>query len=1255
MPEQTTEEHALDDELSIDRERFDTVFSEVWDTDQDPDDRVHIVTDVETEVLRVVEDWVDQVHAHAAADRDGDPDSLYMVIEGAQATGKTTMTRYIKNQLDPLIHSERRDIPMILPIYDSTDPNQTPLKYRNLMQAEGRRVFEELDEFVPDIDDKIALLNSMSAEFSDERIREFGDAWGVPDEAVRGILGDAGYGGGDREPKEIVRELAQDGYVFLFVFDEMVSGSEQDKASVQSVLKWFKDHLGGYVGFVLFCHSPVSNAIRSEIHDQARRRNMDANLEIAGEQHDITEEVIINIRSKQDRIIDLPRLLEEYFAAVATDDDVDTYGPFTEANVQWMNSLLEAGGLIGNLIDGINPTVKQYAQARAAGDGEKKIGAYLFDECSRSMSHVGPSQLLEAHTELDPREDNSIVWRAKELITRSITVPDLEEDERAALEDARVLIPATDEDGLELNPSLVDYERVDLSTDDSSRTTSETPEPDFLTVYEETVRSYTEHQADSDDREQLRRTIEISVSTLLEYLNSRQVNTANSGTLTLPGQEEEARDYMEIGGAGTMGGANKLQITDGEYAEYGYSFLTYTLFDDESLNDPETQDVITDHYSGENGIIILTDRDPDSIDRPDWFRDEIDRQHWDESAFTWDDIVQIVHLDSLRDILGVYRHLQDRDIEEDSQALTEIDRLDGFPTTPGLNDQLDRLHRDMVASIRTIHDNIYSKYDGPTLPEAEAFAALVEAVQAKGFISQQDLEPYREDYGFAIASLTDKGALVTVGDDPQVVFLQEDFGHVSKLQERNVSGKSDLFPVAPAIFERLERFQEMEQNRVRHDDDEITDVLDELENKIELIDFFRFDENRLQDIETAIDDTDVEVFGDVRDAIEAARDTAEEDAEAVKTTFNADQELWEEISELEVDTDISPIHRALFFAKLNEEPPRGVEDYLDTAEDYPDLLFDLYRDIEAVLEELDTTRESVEDGFTRESEELNDVAEGLSAFLGLEFDNDEAELDNGDVSDLQDLSLEDLRDVDFESRISSVARDEEKRENLTQAIRLLGQVENAVDNHLKEGLGIDAIDDIEAEVAQAYIPVGREIVRRLFEDDILFADTDQPEIMVRESKQFCEQLAQLVEQSQEKERIEDDLTEHREQVADVHGETLGEKITFLERKAEDLQEAQRLLQLQSGHCDLCQTEWESLTTERQEEIDDRITEIEDEYGEALSLEELDDLIDTTQDRSDSVEEVQRQINELEDELADIDLRGPSDALDDLKEKYEPAD
>jgi hypothetical protein len=1248
--QQTTVDDALESELGIDPQRFNTVFSQVWGKDEDPEDRVHIDTEVESEIIDLVEDWAPEIHNDA--DGPGEPDKgLFLVIEGAQATGKTTMTRYIRNQLDPTENPGRENIPMVIPVWDAIASNLTPYHYRDLLKNEGKRVFEEVE--VPGIDDKVNLLNGMNAELSEDRISEIADEAGSSPDQIEYILGEAGLGEGEYDPEEVVKQLANEGYLFLFVLDEMVSESDANKA--KSVFKWFKDHLYPYVGLVLFSHPDVSSAIKSEMQDQATRRNIDRTLEIAGDNYDIKEDIVINIRRKQHRIVDLEKLLKNYFSEVYIEEEHPEYGPLTGENIEWMNELLAAGGLIGNLVNGINTAIERYAEDRANGDQSRKIGTYLFDECSRHMSHVQIKQKLAGSSDLDPNQDSEVVRKAKELITRSISLEDLRDEIKDELEENRCLIEDSDTGDLQLNPYVANYEESDHSRPRETVSRPEEDEADQLAAYREAVTSFNDDKA--NDRGTLRRNVDVGLTTLLERVNSEQINIAKSSTLTLPGGETPESEFIEIVGSSTTGRAEKIEIGDGDLSDYNYRFLLTTLFSDESLNDPEIKNDIQEWFDGDNGILIITNKDEDEFTEPGWFNDPISKQQWRDNEYTWGDVTKVIHVNRLRDLLGLYRHLQEEDFEDDSEILAEIRRLSGqsqFPELPDFDDVVTTLYKNTSESIRDVHENIYEKYDGPTLPEAEAFSAILDEVKDRGFISDRVLDELREEHGVEIESLIKKGAVkeFTTEDGRTVVYLKEDFGSASKIG--TIGNKQDLFPVGSEVFEILEEFHEMEADRITRSDDEISNRLEDLEQRVELIDFFLYGEDKLSDIKEQIQNSDASIFDDVLDEISEAKNTDKEDFDLVREKFESDQDLWTKIQGLEVDDDISPIHRELFYAKLPEQPPNWAEDYLDDDRQYPILIYNLYQTIQEVLEELNDLDESVSEDFQEQSGDLDDYRSKLEEFVSIDSDSngENVELNDSSSEDLIELSNEGLKEFDYTGYIVDIAENESKRSNLSSATSLLTRVDGIRDDFVKVTQN-DSLDEISHETASEYTDVGEKIAQKLLEDEVLFDDeSDEPELIIQDFQKFCTQIENILQDSERLKTLEESEEDEKERVESIPGDDVDAKIEYLEDKIEDLENAERYLKLKEEHCEVCKSDWEDLSPERKEEISEELERMKEEYSDVdFSLDSIGQAKEETEERKETADDVEGELEEIRKKKSQIDLNEFTSELSALRKKY----
>lgn len=1153
------------------------------------------------------------------------------------------MTRYVKNELDPIKNPDKSNIPITVPIWDSTRQNPSSFQYRNLMSEEGRRFFEGLSK-VPAIDDKMSLLNDMGAGIPEE-VERICEEYDVNSDQLKGILSDIGTLGGEKEPKEVVSELAKDGYAFIFIFDEMVSST--DKEESQSVLKWFKDHLYPYVGLILFCHPDVSDAIRGEMQDQAKRRNMEEVLEVGSETYDIKEDIVINIRGKQDEIIDLEKLLQEYFSDVFLENQEENeYGPFNKRNIEWMKSLLKSEGLIGHLINGIKLAVEHYAENLSEGNHEKRIGAYLFDECSRCMSHVRLKERLEAHTSIDSTKEKPLVWKAKEIITGSRNIDEMNEEERKNLLEARVLIEDQEEEEIKINPTLKEYEEIATEPITSVRQAKRSEVS--LRTFQETVRNFT-NQMD-EDRDKLRRNIERGISNLISYFNSRQINKSESSALVLPDESETNQNYLEIESSRSTGRAEKLKIKDGNLSGYGYSFLIFSLLDDEELNDPQIKDKVLDLYEKDNGIVIVTDKPPGSINNPDWFDDPIEGQHWSDPKYTWKDVTEIVHVKKLRNFLGAFQQIQNLEIEDDSEILEELEKIQRRPETPDLYNQLNDLYLKISQSVENIHRNIYSKYNGPTANECEAFKRVLEKAKETGFISEGDLCSIRSDYGLEIETLIDKGAIIEMEEnEDKIIYLKEDFGKVSKLGERNIKDSDDLFPVPPSIFDELEEFHQMEKDRVTKDED-IEDQIEELDQKIDLINFFITEDSGLEEIENYIQNTNSDVFEEISEKITDLLGTSQEKLEVVMEKFSNDQEFWDKISELETENNVSPIHRALFFAKLHKDPPAWADDFLETEEDYPDLIYEVEEKIREILGDFEELKAEIEGDFAEESGNLEDDKSDIEEFMELEIQSENISIDEFEEADLEEAELEELSEFDFNQYIKNIAETERKRKNISNAASLLTRIKNSIDSSFKEDLDVASIDELEEKISEYYIEPGRKILKELVKGDTLYSETDEPEILANDFNEFCDNLASLIRKLKTIIDLKREIESLRKDMEDYEGENPEEKIDNLNGEKDDLEKAKSFLKLKNDHCEVCKSKWEDLSSERQKEIEKNIEDIKEGYPE-LTLENSDDKIEEVQKQIKQVEEKKKSIEDKKEEIEEKSLTSHIQELNQLRQKY----
>jgi hypothetical protein len=963
-------------ELGIDSTAFGNVFAEYWSDDDDIDDRVHVTTDVETEVIDALTSWRDEVHEAISAGEK--PRGLFLVVEGAQATGKTTMTRYIRDQLDPIQNPELANPPMILPIWCTAEANPSPLTYQRKIKNEGERYFSHLS--VPDPDEKMELLSELGS-IPEDSLERASEAANTSEDQIRNALEEIGIGEG-RDPGKVLKELAEQGYIFVFIFDEMVSVNEREEA--QSVLKWFEKHLYPNVGFVLFTHPEISSATQNIMRDQARRRNLSLTLDIAGNEYQLDDDFLINIRGKQGEIIDLRDLLSRSFDEVYKNSH-SPYGPLSEENVDWLETLLEANGLIGNLIDGLRSAIEQYAQAKAR-DEDGGIGVYLFDECDRSMSTNLKVQ-FRAATSLEPDEQTPTVNKAKELITRSIIISDLSPEIREELQEHRVLIKDEDADeGVKLNPRLEELTGNQLEP--ASPVQNQENTQTLREVYETQEEKY-EEEISGENRDTLRKNVEDSIVEILEWMEVHQSNIASYTTLSVPNEPAPPVGHTRFVESESKGRANRVQAAGGGLGDYEYEFLVYTIFNDESLDDAKVFDQIEDLYQKESGIFIFTDNE--NWSEPSWFDKLIDRDRSWDAEFTYGDITTVVEIPDLSVPWAAHELVNARGIEATSQIINTLRQLATEPTLPEVYELIWDLSMSTSDAASDTHEAIYNVYNGPTLSEAEAFEEIIDQSKERGFIEIQDIEGIRENYSHEVEALFSQGALKKVEtDEKEFALVDSSYGGLKVMRNATYRNNPEkLNPISTVIVEKLSKVAEMEEDlNWRFKDERISDVISELESKATLIDYFIVENEAFETIEDEIGD-DINELSTVSKAISNLRSEFNKQAyNRVKSELEQDADLWEQVEDEGLD-DVSSIHKTLFYGRLAENPGSAQEEYLKEDEYYPGILYDTDNSIRSIIEDLKEAYISVKKRYQKETSELNDRRDDLQELILNGGDEDE--------------------------------------------------------------------------------------------------------------------------------------------------------------------------------------------------------------------------------------------------------------------------
>lgn len=956
--------------FGIEPDSFHQTFAEYWQKDHTAENRVHVETVIEREVEDAIRTWGNRVHSEA---ENGDTQTgLFLIVEGAQATGKTTMTRYIHDQLDPVKQPENTgEYPIIFPVWVDSQPNPSPVQYLDWLREAGERYIEGLDS-VPQPEEKIEELRSIGADLSDD-LRKKIENEGMDADEFWETAEKLNLLGGDREPAEVLEQLAKQGYVFVFIIDEMVPEHKGEEA--QSILKWFEKHLNPNVGFVMFSHPNVSSITRDDMFDQMRRRNGDIKLDVADEEYQLNENHVISIRGKQHELIDLSYLLQQYFDAVYPDQNHDFYGPLSKSQVEWLEKLLSSHGLVGNLIDGIRAAIEEYAEDKAYAEPYGGIGAYLFDECDRSMKSIRLKVAFRAVTDLDPDDRTESVATAKELITKSKTLEEVGDDLKSKLKENRVLI---EEDGeLTLHPELKNPD-FGVSPDE--------PEPGsqsrerLIDVYNRKAEEY-EEKYETGDRENLRVNVEDSIIEMLDMFGMQRANISESVTLSAPGLQKPSFDTTTFTRAESRGRAHRIEPSSGGLERYKYRYLTYAVFSDESLADSKIKDDIQDLYDKDNGIIIFTDQE--NVSAPDWFEESLNpkRTYWDVE-FTWGDVIEVISVENLGESWTLHETLDERSIETVANQLARVENLSRDYIAPDLYTHLwnttDELHRAAIE----IHSKIYEEYDGPNLDEAEALSNIVDFIQESGFVTANHLNDLRDTYRHEIESLIRDGGIHLVeGTNTKFVVLDDDYGDIDVLLQRQIQDDPrNLHPLSPAVIEELQNIAEMiDDLSIQRQDSDIENALESLEDARQLIDSFLVNDAEYEKLIEQIGGVDA--LDITRSNFETTKDEFNKEIYArIVDMLEQDRAVWDEIKDIK-DANVSEIHRALFYARLKESPSTNAVEYIERDDDYPAFFHETSDAIRDDLNQLKSQFMESEEKYDNQTSSLDETLDDISTFV----------------------------------------------------------------------------------------------------------------------------------------------------------------------------------------------------------------------------------------------------------------------------------
>lgn len=237
-----------------------------------------------------------------------------------------------------------------------------------------------------------------------------------------------------------------------------------------------------------------------------------------------------------------------------------------------------------------------------------------------------------------------------------------------------------------------------------------------------------------------------------------------------------------------------------------------------------------------------------------------------------------------------------------------------------------------------------------------------------------------------------------------------------------------------------------------------------------------------------------------------------------------------------------------------------------------------------------------------------------------------------DIDPFEDSAAE-LVAGQYTAALDEMASLNSKIENIQNTTTFISRVESAV-RKVEDECDIDRFSELEDKLEVKHVRIGRNIFKKLDDTDVLYDSSDRPKKLQADFEDFCDAI---VEEYSTRKQIED-LREERDRIQSkldpYPGDNPTEKLNLLQEKLSDLEDAQHLLTIKDGQCDLCKTKWEELDSDRQQEITDTLDEYEEEYGN-LDEDEIEDEIERIDDDIDTVDDLKERLNSTRNSLTSL--------------------
>ncbi|MCU4751932.1 hypothetical protein OB919_08040 [Halobacteria archaeon AArc-curdl1] len=268
--------------------------------------------------------------------------------------------------------------------------------------------------------------------------------------------------------------------------------------------------------------------------------------------------------------------------------------------------------------------------------------------------------------------------------------------------------------------------------------------------------------------------------------------------------------------------------------------------------------------------------------------------------------------------------------------------------------------------------------------------------------------------------------------------------------------------------------------------------------------------------------------------------------------------------------------------------------------------------------------------------------------VGLEGENDGETAKTtslGDV-DIETADVDVLLSENYTSSIENVNRISDHLDNLSEASAYLQRVESAVDS-LKSETRISELSELDDTIQDRYVELGRVIFNKLDDEEVLFIESDEPETLTSDFEDYCESVTTEYNRCTDLNDAREKLSGYKSDLSEYDSGDADTALEIYKNSKEKLEKAIHFIGLQGGECSHCGVRWENISTDRRQEIEDKLNEYKEEFqnpGEDFDEESAEDAKSDIESDIATLQRLKRNIEEEEDNVTRLE----SQSVDNLE-------